>query len=162
MSPDTPLPPIPAPPLPPRLPPLLDSSSLSFRHRHTPPDLSWLQDLEKLKKWLLVFLAPWLGGAALWILGATQQITVLATVGPVLFVAAIVPYVAALVFSYRVQDKLNKAGLYKPGAWQVVVGGLLLNPWLLGWAIPVSVLATAIRIRKSLPSSTPSGTTAAA
>lgn len=65
-----------------------------------------------------------------------------------LALAALVPYVCALSYAYRLKSALNTAGLHKHGAWQVIVGGLILNPWFLGICIPVSVLSTARRVLK--------------
>ena len=117
----------------------------------TSPARPWTADRLKLKRWLLIFLACWIGGAGAWILGAGTHVEVLSTFGVSIFIFAVVPYVVSLVHAYRVQKKLNEAGLYKPGAWQIIVGGLILNPWLLGFAIPVSVLSTVNRIQRSYP-----------
>ena len=67
-----------------------------------------------------------------------------------MFVLSVLPYGATLVYSYKLESKLNKAGLYKPGAWQVLMGGLILNPWLLGVIIPASALRAERKARASL------------
>jgi hypothetical protein len=99
----------------------------------------WSADRAALRKWLLIYLASWLGGAAVLIAGLVTEQSTVTGIGLSVFFLSLVPYIVSLVFSYRVQDKLNKSGLYKPGAWQIVVGGLVLNPLVLGFAIPTSV-----------------------
>jgi len=54
------------------------------------------------------------------------------------------------VFAYRVQRALNDAKLYKSGAWQIIAGGLLLNPFVLGFLIPASVLWVTRRIDRRI------------
>jgi len=110
----------------------------------------WSRDRALLRKWLKTHLLFWLGGAALWIVGAAKHIGPLSTIGVAAFLLSIVPYVTSLVFAYRVQDALNRANLYKPGAWQIIVGGLLLNPYFIGFAITASVLAKVRQIEASL------------
>ena len=104
-----------------------------------PAPRPWSPDRAALKRWLLIYLAAWLGGAAVLIAGLVTDQSTVTGIGLAVFLGSLIPYVVSLVFSYRVQDKLNKSGLYKPGAWQIVVGGLLLNPFVLGFAIPTSV-----------------------
>jgi hypothetical protein len=124
-----------------------------------PVNNGWQADRLRLKRWLGIFFLVWLTGALLWGLGAnatnviegvdpilTQTVT---TVGLLLFLSAIIPYLVSLVFAYRVQDKLNQAGLYRAGAWQIIVGGLLLNPWGVGFVIPTLVLLAANRILRA-------------
>ncbi len=144
-----PEPPSPAPAVPP--PPSLDIPP--------PATNSWQADRLRLKRWLGVFFLVWLTGAGLWLLGAntpnlieggdTALAQTITTIGVTLFLSAIVPYVVSLVFAYRVQDKLNRAGLYRWGAWHVLVGGLILNPWGLGFLLPTRVLLTANKIERA-------------
>lgn len=114
------------------------------------PPYAWDDDRLRLWQWFRVFLAMWLGGAVLWITGAMQEIESLAGLGSMVFLGAIVPYVGSLVYAYRVQDALHREGLYKGGAWQIVVGGLFLNPFFLGFAIPASVLSAVRRVERDL------------
>jgi hypothetical protein len=53
-------------------------------------------------------------------------------------------------YAYKVQANLNKAGLMRAGAWQIVVAALFLNPFLFGFYIPLSVLFAVRSIRKKL------------
>jgi hypothetical protein len=56
-------------------------------------------------------------------------------------------YVALIVECAIVQQRLFAARLGKHRGWQVVVGGMILNPCLLGWWIPMSVLIDVGRAR---------------
>jgi len=66
-----------------------------------------------------------------------------------------VAYVGCIVYCYRIQKDLNIAGLYRRGAWQVIVGAFFLNPFLLGFFIPISVLVAESSIAKRLRSNPP-------
>jgi len=105
--------------------------------------LTWERDLRLLKRWFVAYLGVWLGFWVALVNGASEEIEAL------LVVLALAPYIGSIVLAYRVQRDLNRAGLYKSGAWQVVVGALLLNPIVLGWIIPASVLWVARRGRRS-------------
>jgi hypothetical protein len=59
-----------------------------------------------------------------------------------------------------VQKHLNIAGLYTPGAWQVIVGAVLLSPFVAGVLIPASVLWTSRRITRQVPQVAPPGSPA--
>ncbi len=110
----------------------------------------WAADVEALRKWFRLFLIAWLGGGAILILGVSANVEAVLYVGFAGFIGSIIPYLKSLQYSYRVQRKLNAANLYKPGAWQVVVGGLMLNPFVLGFLIPRSVLSTVKRVERDL------------
>jgi hypothetical protein len=75
---------------------------------------------------------------------------------PIMY-AALINYFALVWLCYKIQKTLHDSGLYGPGAWQVVVGALLLNPCAFGWWIPVSVLRSALRTRKALEARWPQG-----
>ena len=104
---------------------------------------TWDHDLQLLKRWFLVYLVPWFAFWVALIKGAADDVDAL------LVVLALAPYIVSIVYAYRVQRDLNVAGLYKSGAWQVIVGALLLNPIVLGWVIPLSVLWVARRVRST-------------
>lgn len=58
-------------------------------------------------------------------------------------------YVKTMIAAYRVQKQLREGGLSRHAGWQVVVGSLLLNPYLLlGLWIPASVIIGATRARR--------------
>ena len=75
---------------------------------------------------------------------------------PIMY-AALANYLGLVWLCYRIQKTLHDSGLYGSGAWQVVVGALLLNPCALGWWIPVSVVLSAVRTRKALEARWPHG-----
>jgi hypothetical protein len=117
---------------------------------------AWEAHADTLRQWYVVYLACWIGGAVLYILGTgmeesstTNAFTML---GGSLFVGSLLLYVVCMVYAYRVQAALNAAGLYKHGAWQIIVAALILNPGCLGFYVPLSVLLAARRIRKRLAS----------
>jgi hypothetical protein len=125
---------------------------------NTPFSLSdpvWRQNRMMLTRWMFIHLAVWIGGAVVMIAGAGSSHEPILMAGIVLFVASLIPYVGALIYAYRVQNTLNRAGLYKHGAWQIVAGGLILNPLVLGFVIPVSVINTARVVERRLKSTPP-------
>jgi hypothetical protein len=77
--------------------------------------------------------------------------------GGILAVAfcGIANYVFLTATAYSIQSKLHEAGQQKHGGWQVWVGALILNPVLVGWYIPVSVLFSARRIRRKMIAAAP-------
>ena len=96
--------------------------------------VTWHRDRRFLKGWLLAYLLAWV---AFWLVALGTTLSEEATT--LLFILLLAPYVTSIVYAYRVQRELNKAG-YKPGAWQVIVGAILLDPAVVGWLIPISVL----------------------
>ncbi len=59
-------------------------------------------------------------------------------------------YVRTMISAYRVQKHLHAAGLSSHGGWQVVIGSLILNPYLLlGLWVPLSVVSHARRIKQA-------------
>jgi hypothetical protein len=60
-----------------------------------------------------------------------------------------------ILLGYRVQRDLHELGLYKHGAWHVVVAGLLFSP-IVGLYVGFSVLRLASRVKKRLDAETPS------
>ena len=103
----------------------------------------WIADLRPLKRWLAAHLVLLL---VLWV-GLLRGVG--EGVAWLLVMLALVPYVGCIVYAYRIQRSLNRAGLYKPGAWLVIVGALLFNPIVVGWLIPVSVLRVAHRLARA-------------
>ncbi len=118
----------------------------------TPDEPVWSTLARILRRWYFVYLASWLGGIALFLIGVTTEKGLVAyalmILGGILFVGSLVVYVICMVYAYRVQAALNSAGLYKPGAWQVIVAALILNPAILGFYVPLSVLLVTHRIRQ--------------
>jgi hypothetical protein len=74
----------------------------------------------------------------------------LIVLGKLLAVAMLLAYIVCIILSYKIQSALNESGLYKAGAWQIVVAGVILNPGCVGFYVPLSVILTARRIRKKL------------
>jgi hypothetical protein len=110
------------------------------------PRLDWDADRRRLTMAFVLYLIMWIGGIAVWFCGMTLRSDELMNIGGFLFFGSILPYIAAVVFAYIVQDKLHKSGLYKGGAWQIVVGAVILNPYALGFVIPTSVLLASGKI----------------
>jgi len=52
--------------------------------------------------------------------------------------------------AFYIQKVMHDSCVYKHGAWQVLVGAVLLNPCAFGWWMPVSVLLAARRVRSRL------------
>jgi hypothetical protein len=105
----------------------------------------WTANATKLKAWFMAYLLT-VSAGLYWAIGTrfTNQL------GVVAMFASLIPYIVCIVFAYRVQHALNQAKLYKPGAWQIIAGAFLLNPFLLGFVIPASVLWVTRRIERRI------------
>ena len=112
---------------------------------------SWTLDVRRLRVWFVAYLIVWGLG-----IGAALIPSELDAAGRYVFLFSIVPYLLCIVFAYRVQRQWNAAGLYRAGAWQIIVGAILLNPFLLGFVIPASVLWRSRRIMRTVSGFQPS------
>ena len=108
-------------------------------------EFAWSNDRDKLQGWFIGYLLT-LSAALTWLVKTKFT----ADIGLLLLLGSLIPYIVSVVYAYRVQDALNKAKLYKPGAWQIIVGALLFNPFILGFVIPASVLWVTKRIEKKI------------
>ncbi len=59
-------------------------------------------------------------------------------------------YLFLIAEAFYIQKVMHDSAVYRHGAWQVVVGAVVLNPCALGWWMPVSVLLAAARVRREL------------
>lgn len=107
--------------------------------------MPWSADAKKLRVWFVAYLLT-VSPGLYWAIDSKFE----NGLGVAVMLLALVPYIVAVVFAYRVQNALNKAKLYKGGAWQIIAGALLLNPWLLGFLIPASVLWATRRIERRI------------
>ena len=119
-----------------------DQYSSSF----SPP---WAEDAKILKIWFLAYIALLiLGWGAILVPpyldhlseSAKTAFSVAAFFG---FGVCLIPYIASLVYAYRVQKRLNDEKLWNSGAWQVIVLGVIVTPRVLGPLIPGGVLGKA-------------------
>jgi len=108
-------------------------------------EFPWSADAGKLKTWFVAYVLTLSAGLYLAINSDFNN-----PIGLVLIFGSLIPYITCLVFAYRVQRALNDAKLYKSGAWQIIAGGLLLNPFVLGFLIPASVLWVTRRIDRRI------------
>ncbi len=108
-------------------------------------EFPWSADAGKLKTWFVAYVLTLSAGLYLAINSDFNN-----PIGLVLIFGSLIPYITCLVFAYRVQRTLNDAKLYKSGAWQIIAGGLLLNPFVLGFLIPASVLWVTRRIDRRI------------
>ena len=108
-------------------------------------EFPWSVNAGKLKTWFVVYLLTFSAGLTLAINSNFEN-----PIGLAIIFGSLIPYITSLVFAYRVQDALNRAKLYKSGAWQIIAGGLLLNPFVLGFLIPASVLWVTRRIERRI------------
>jgi hypothetical protein len=76
--------------------------------------------------------------------------------------AFVLLYVFIVGDAFFVQKVMNEAGVYKRGAWQIIVGAAVLNPCALGWWLPVSVILAAGRVKRRLDELEAAGATLAA
>ena len=99
------------------------------------PDTPWVQISKLLRLWFFAYLALWI----VWlIVMANFQHSNDAVAAATL--ATVVVYIGVIIASYKLQKHLNSIGLYKHRAWQIIAGALLLNPFLLGFLIPLSTI----------------------
>jgi hypothetical protein len=96
----------------------------------------------QLQRWFIAYVI-------LWVLGICAAI-LRVEIGLYVLLSCIVPYIPTIVYAYGTQRELNAAGLYRAGAWQVIVGALLLNPFFAGCIIPASVLWRSRRIMRTV------------
>ena len=108
-------------------------------------EFPWSANAVKLKNWFVAYLLTLSAGLYLAINSNFNN-----PVGIILIFGALIPYIVSVVFAYRVQRALNEAKLYKGGAWQIIAGALLLNPFILGFLIPASVLWATRRIERRI------------
>jgi len=108
-------------------------------------DFPWSEKTRKLKNWFAAYLLTLSAGLYLAINSNFNN-----PVGLILIFGSLLPYITCVVFAYQVQRALNHAKLYKGGAWQIIAGALLLNPFLLGFLIPASVLWATRRIERRI------------
>jgi hypothetical protein len=116
----------------------------------------WILSWRSLRLWIKIFLILWLGGGIVFLFimtrsaNSNQLVSIIKTVALIAFFASIVPYIFCLVFAYKVQDSLHNEGYIKHGSWQVLVAGIILNPYFLGFYIPLSVNSAARKAFKKL------------
>ena len=116
----------------------------------TGPSVNWEPDRFRLERSLYVFLAVWIGGALIAAVGGFTENNVVFWGGAILFLLSLIPYIVTLVYSYRLQDKVSEAQGNRSGAGWVVIGGLILNPFILGVIIPALVLRSERNVRTRL------------
>ena len=108
-------------------------------------EFPWSHSVAKLKAWFAAYLLTISAG---WTLVINSDFE--SPLGLAVFFGALIPYIGCIVHAYRVQDALNRAKLYKGGAWQIIAGALLLNPFALGFVIPASVLWASRRVERKI------------
>ncbi len=113
----------------------------------------WTADTQRLRNWLIAYLIVWIVGLYATFSSFSHDLTP----GFYVLLLCILPYIGCVVYAYRVQNQLNVSGLYRPGAWQVIVGAVILNPLVFGFLIPASVLWTARGITRRAPTIAPPG-----
>ncbi len=108
---------------------------------NNPLPSSYSDDVGRLRAWFYTYLVVLVIGFYATFTSRSPE----SSPGLYVLLLAIVPYAVSIVYAYRVQRALNVAGLYRHGAWQVVVGALIFNPFFIGLLIPASVLWVAGR-----------------
>jgi hypothetical protein len=110
----------------------------------------WTDDLARLKKVYIIYLATWLAGSGSLIRGisaAQESGSAWTSAGVMLLLVALIAYIFCLIFSYQVQKGMNDAGLSTHHPAHIIVAGLIFNPCIVGFWIPLSVMLAA---RKAL------------
>jgi len=108
-------------------------------------EFPWTENARKLKNWFAAYLLT-VSAGLYWAIDTRFT----SGLGVAVMFGSLIPYIASVVFAYRVQRALNQEKLYKPGAWQIIAGALLFNPFLLGFVIPASVLWVTRRIERRI------------
>ena len=114
---------------------------------------SWFHDAQLLRRWFYVYLALWLPGAALFISALSANSST--WVGLKILEASVFAYIVSVVYAYRVMRDLHAANLALDRPWSVVVVALVLNPFLLGFVIPLWVLRDARRAMRAIETNSP-------
>ena len=114
--------------------------------------MNWTSELRLLKRWYWAYLVSWLSGMSLFIasLGKDADPNHLGTWGLAILAVALISYILCLVFAYKVQKKLHEAGLIKHPPAHIILAGILFNPCLVGFWVPLSVLLAERKARKTL------------
>src|SRR5262249_22270244 len=105
-----------------------------------------------LERSLYVFLSVWIGGILVGMIGAIFGNNVIFWSGAALFLLSVIPYVVTLVHSFRLEEKMSEAQRQNSAAWAVVIGAVVLNPYILGAIIPALVLRSERSVRARLSS----------
>lgn len=66
------------------------------------------------------------------------------------FLALAIDFIVLIGLSCKIQAQLHAAGVQKIGWIPILVGGLVLNPLVIGWVVPVLVLCGAAATRRRL------------
>ena len=93
-----------------------------------------------LKLWYCVYLAMWLGGIVGLVFAFGYGFEPATTPALTVFLSSIVPYLICMILAAKVQGRMHSMGVYKHAGEQVVVAMFLLNPYVLGFYVPLSVL----------------------
>ena len=72
------------------------------------------------------------------------------------FLALAIDFIALIGLACKIQARLHAAGVQKIGWIPILVGGLVLNPLVIGWVAPVLVLWGAAATRRRLIKATAS------
>lgn len=102
----------------------------------------------RLKRWFLIYLMVWLGGIGIFVFSAFSESQPIALLGLVVFLGSIIPYISAMIFAYRAQKILYESEVYPHGPWHIVVAALILNPWAVGFYVPLSTLLLFRRLHR--------------
>src|SRR5262245_22995301 len=94
-------------------------------------EFPWSGNKDKLRAWFTGYLLTVSAGLS-WAIDTRFE----SGLGLLVLFGSLIPYVVCVSYAYRVQSALNKAKLYKPGAWQIIVGAVMFNPFILGIIIP--------------------------
>ncbi|MER2513965.1 MAG: hypothetical protein ABTQ25_16380 [Nitrosomonas ureae] len=103
----------------------------------------WSRQLRKLKLFTVAYVVLLIAMFSL--MSAGKNIKGDGMLGGLLILTGLAFYIVALVYAYETQKEMNDAKVYSPGAWQVVVAGIILNP-ILGWLIIWSVIRKAQKL----------------
>jgi len=116
----------------------------------------WIISWKSLRIWIKIFLILWLGGGGVFLFFTTrgadsnQLFSIIKSIALIAFLSSIVPYIFCMVFAYKVQAGLHDEGYIKHGPWQVLVAAIILNPYFLGFYVPLSVSGAARKAAKTL------------
>jgi hypothetical protein len=91
----------------------------------------------------------WIRGTCI-LPGGNGTAMVIGNIGRLLFLMSVVPYVVAMVLAFQVQKELHRQQHIKEGPWHVIVAALILNPYVLGFYVPLSVSIKAAGTKRQL------------
>ena len=119
----------------------LDNENKTSSESTYPP--AWIKQQHYLWVSYSVYLFIWISAFVIGICFSED-------LGGWLFLVCVIPYYFSLVIAYKIQKKLYESNLDPYSHRLVLVWGILLTPFILGFVIPLTVIVKAFAAMKKL------------